>query len=70
MSNVNTMVDIIKNAMKNSQTPAERGYINGNLVVIGTDSYPYTAAVDCKVNSGDYVWCQRTKTGTAVIVGM
>jgi hypothetical protein len=66
---VRELADEIRSAVNNNNSHAVRGYISGSLVVVGTSSYPYTAAVDCNTNDGDYVWCNITKSGMAVIVG-
>lgn len=47
----------------------QRGKVQGESVVIGSRSYPYTLAVDVTVSEGMYVWAE-VYGGTAVIVGV
>ena len=59
----------MKRAKKNSEQKAQRGVIQGDMVRIGSRSYPFKAAVDCNTEEGCLVWVQISKGGTAVIVG-
>lgn len=47
----------------------QRGKVQGDSVVIGSRSYPYTLAVDVNISEGMYVWAE-VYGGTAVIVGV
>lgn len=67
---VRELAESIKSAAdKKTNVGAMRGYISGDNVVCRNQTYPYIAAIDCSTNSGDYVWFQLTKNGTAVILG-
>lgn len=59
----------VKQARKKSEQKARRGTVQGDMVRIGSRSYPLKAAVDVNVSEGCLVWVQISQGGKAVIVG-
>jgi len=63
-----TFKQVVKKAQTAQDNRIKQGKINGDVVVIGSSSYPYTLAVDINVKDGMYVWAELYN-GTAIIVG-
>lgn len=63
-----TVKKIVRQSKSSQDNRIRQGRINGNMVIIGARSYPYTLAVDINIKNGMYVWAELYN-GTAVIVG-
>lgn len=59
----------MRKAKKNAEQKAERAVVQGDRVRTGERSYPGRAAIDIDLAEGDRVWIQKTKNGTAIIIG-
>lgn len=63
-----TVKKIVRQSKGSQDNRIRQGRINGDAVIIGARSYPYTLAVDINIKNGMYVWAELYN-GTAVIVG-
>lgn len=63
-----TVKKIVRQSEGSQDNRIRQGRINGDMVIIGVRSYPYTLAVDINIKNGMYVWAELYN-GTAVIVG-
>lgn len=63
-----TIKRIVQQSKETQDKRIRQGRIDGDMVIIGARSYPYTLAVDINIKNGMYVWAELYN-GTAVIVG-
>ncbi len=67
-----TVTSAVKDRLKReaAQNSVKRGQITNDGVHIGGRCYPYSAAIDMAMNTGDWVYVVMNDAGTkAVIVG-
>lgn len=63
-----TVKKIVRQSKDSQDNRIRHGLIDGDMVIIGARSYPYTLAVDINIKNGMYVWAELYN-GTAVVVG-
>ena len=58
------------NSIKQKGGSVQRGVIQGNGIVVNGQTYPYDAAIDAQLRTGEDAWVSMNDSGTrAVVVG-
>lgn len=56
------------NDIKQKGGSVQRGIVQGNGIVVNGQTYPYDAAIDAQLRTGEYAWVSFNDSNTRVVV--